>query len=385
MKRKIIFVNQVSGYLMLDIVNAFAVSNEVEKIKLFTGELNIRPTRPDEKVGIVKTIKYNKKNIISRVFSWSLAFLHLLFYVTFKPNSYELFLVTNPPFTVFLPLFSKKKFSILIYDIYPDTIVSQKIVRNDSWIIKIWEKINRKVFARAEHVFTISEDMSNVVANYIPREQIKVIYNWGHNEHMKPVLKSENSFVEKYNLQEKFIVLYSGNIGLTHDIDCIVELANKLRHDERFMFVIIGEGGKKELIRQQIKAYDLSNCLLLPFQPLEVLPDSMGAADVCVVTTDLKQAALSIPSKTYSYMSVGAAFMCITDKNSELGRFVVHSKMGQSFVASEIDLMTNYLLNLIDDSEMLKVYKNNARKQSLNYTPKNAQIYLNYIINEDEY
>ena len=376
MKRNIIFVNQTTGYLTLDIVNSFAKSGQFEHTELFAGEINIRPTLPAPNVKVVKTIRYNKKGGISRIATWSLAFFHLLFYVWLKPNNYELFLISNPPFNVFIPLLSRKKFSLLIYDIYPDTLVSQRIAGSNSMFVKWWKKINVKVFANADYIFTISEDMKNEVSAYVEKEKIRVIYNWGHNEHMKPVAKKENIFLKTYNLQDKFVILYSGNIGKTHDVDKLVDVAIKVKQDKRFMFVLIGEGGKKELIKERIKDEQLDNFLLLPFQPLEVLPYSMGAADVCVVTTDLKQSTLSIPSKTYSFLSVGAAFMCITDKESELARMVENEHIGKCFSADETDKMVGFLQSLSDDEEMLNRMKLKARKLSFNYTPENAELYL---------
>jgi glycosyltransferase involved in cell wall biosynthesis len=285
-------------------------------------------------------------------------------------------LVTNPPLSIFIPLFTKKKFSLLIYDIYPDTLVSQQVFIKESLVVKWWKRINIKVFNRAEHIFTISEDMKTVVSKYVESNKIKVIYNWGHNEHMKPVSKTENDFLKRYNIQNKFVVLYSGNIGMTHDIDRLVDVADKLREDKNFLFILIGEGGKKEMIKRKISKLGLENCLFLPFQPLEVLPYSMGAADVCVVTTDRKQSVLSIPSKTYSFMSVGAAFLCITDKNSELGRLVTNEKIGKCFDADETVEMADYLLQLSNNPAYLDEYKNKARQLSYDYTPENANLYL---------
>lgn len=382
MKRNILFVNQATGYLTLDLVNCFADSGQFENTELLAGEINIRPTIPSKRVKVVKTIRYNKKNSFQRISSWIIAFIHILFYVWLKPNSYELFLVTNPPFTVFIPLLSHKKFSLLIYDIYPDTLVSQGIVGQHSWFVKIWKRINVKVFDKADNVFTISEDMKAVISEYVAVEKIKVIYNWGHNEHMKPVSKAENEFIKSHNLDGKFVVLYSGNIGKTHDIDKLVDVAIKVKDDKHFIFILIGEGGKKELIKQRIKEEQLDNFLLLPFQSPDILPHSMGAADVCVVTTDSRQSSLSIPSKTYSFLSVGAAFMCIADKKSELARMVEKEEIGKCFSANETQEMAGFLLMLSDKKSKLIAYKQKARELSYAYTSDNAMLYLKEYLKE---
>ena len=374
--KSILLVNQSSGYLMVDIVNAFVNSGKYDKVELFAGEINIRPSVPDKSVHVIKTVKYNKSSTLRRLLSWTGAFLHLLFVVWFRGRNCELFLVSNPPLTTFVPLFSRKKYSILIYDLYPDSLFSQGFVKRDSFIAKWWAKKNRKVFAKANHVFTISDDMKRTVAQYIDEAKISVVYNWAHNEHLMPVAKADNSFLKEHGLEDKFIVLYSGNMGMTHDIDVLVDVANELKENTAIHFLFIGEGAKKEIIEKKIADYQLTNCTVLPFQPLEVLPYSMGAADIAVVTTDANQTGLSVPSKTYSYLSVGAVLMCLADKNSELGRMVVDNNIGACFNRSELDKMVSFVSEMASDSQKLDQYKKNSRTLSMDFTPENAKQYV---------
>ncbi len=374
--RSILLANQSSGYLMIDIVNAFARSGKYDRTELFAGEIHIRPSVPDENVHIIKTVRYDKASTLKRLFTWVGAFVHLLFCVWRRGKECELFLVSNPPLNVFIPLFTRKKYSILIYDLYPDSLVSQRFVKKDSFLAKWWAKQNKKVFAKAAHVFTISDDMKDAVAQYVEKEKILVIYNWAHNEHLQPIPKEQNAFLKEHGLQDKFIVLYSGNMGMTHDIDIIVDVAERLRMRDDICFLFIGEGAKKPLIEQKIQEYSLENCLILPFQPLEVLPYSMGAADVAVVTTDANQTGLSVPSKTYSYLSVGAALLCLADKQSELGRMMNEHHVGRCFDRHEIEEMSSYLEEMADNKVVAEEYRMNSRRLSLDYTPENARAYV---------
>ena len=374
--KRILLVNQSSGYLMVDIVNAFVNSGKYDKVELFAGEIHIRPSVPDKSVHVIKTVKYNKNSTLRRLLSWTGAFLHLLFVVWFRGRNCELFLVSNPPLTTFIPLFTKKKYSILIYDLYPDSLFSQGFVKRESFVARWWSKKNRKVFAKANHVFTISDDMKRTVAQYIDETKISVVYNWAHNEHLMPVAKAENSFLKEHGLADKFIVLYSGNMGMTHDIDVLADVANELKENTAIHFLFIGEGAKKEIIEKEIADYQLTNCTVLPFQPLEVLPYSMGAADIAVVTTDANQTGLSVPSKTYSYLSVGAVLLCLADKNSELGRMVVDNNIGACFNRSELDEMVSFVSEMASDSQKLDQYKKNSRTLSMDYTPENAKQYV---------
>ena len=374
--KTMLFVNQSSGYLMIDIVNAFVKSGKYDKIELFTGEINIRPSVPDSSVHIIKTIKYNKKNIVTRLFSWVIAFLHLLFVVLKRGMKYELFLVTNPPLTTFIPLFSKKPYSLLIFDLYPDSLFSQGFIKKDSILSRWWCKKNKKIFSNAKHLFTISNDMKKNVAQYVDEDKVTVVSNWAHNEHLLPVKKEDNLFLKNHGLQDKFIVLYSGNMGMSHDIDVIVDVANKLKYRDDINYIFIGNGAKKAIVENKIKKYNLTNCLVLPYQSQEILPYSMGAADISVVTTDVNQTGLSVPSKTYSYLSVGSALLCLADINSELANMVINNEIGGCFDSRKIDDIAIFIANLVDNPRLLNSYKSNSRKLSESFTPENAKKYL---------
>ncbi len=120
-KSLIVFLNQSSGHLMIDIVNAFA--KHYQELVLMTGCLNPRSKILDEKVKVEWLPEYKRDSNLQRIKSWFLAFIKSLFLIKTKYRKSDLFLVTNPPFSVFIPLFCKNKYNLLVYDIYPNALV----------------------------------------------------------------------------------------------------------------------------------------------------------------------------------------------------------------------------------------------------------------------
>lgn len=376
MGRKILFANQSSGSLTIDIVNAYEETGKFDKVELFAGKINIRPSVPNPSVKVIKTIQYNNKNFVLRLLTWTLGYLHLLLLCWFRGKDTELFLFTNPPFNTFVPLFTNKKYYVLIYDIYPDTLINQHVFSEKSFIAKKWIKRNKKVYAKAKRVFTISEDMKKEVAKYVDESNITVIYNWSHNERMVPVKKEDNPFLKQHHLDDKFIVLYSGNMGMTHDIDVMVDVAKELKDEDKIRFLFIGEGGKKKIVEKKIQDYQLDNCIVMPYQDKDVLPFSMGAADIGIVTTASEQTGLSIPSKVNAYMSVGSILLCLADPKSELGRMVNDNNLGKCFSKTEIAEMVDFIKKMMNDSDLADQIKRNTRQMSFNYTPENAKKFI---------
>lgn len=376
MGKSVLLANQSTGYLMVDIVNAYVQSGKYDRVELFAGEINIRPSVPDSSVHVIKTVKYDKSSTLKRLLTWVGAFVHLLWVVWRRSKHCHLVLVSNPPLNVFVPLFTRKKFSFIVYDLYPDSLFSQGFVKRNSFLGRWWMTKNKQIFAKADCVFTLSEDMKKAVAQYVAEDKIKIVYNWAHNEHIRPIDKKENVFLTDLKLQDKFIVLYSGNMGMTHDIDVLVDVADRLKENEKIHFLFIGEGAKKAVVEEKVARYGLKNCSVLPYQPLEVLPYSMGAADLAVVTTDAKQSGLSVPSKTYTYLATGAALLCLAEDNTELARLTRERRIGRCFVSQELGGIAGYILQMVSDRRLLQEYKDNSRKTSLMYTPENAQQYV---------
>lgn len=376
MGKSVLLANQSTGYLMVDIVNAYVQSGKYDRVELFAGEINIRPSVPDSSVHVIKTVKYDKSSTLKRLLTWVGAFVHLLWVVWRRSKHCHLVLVSNPPLNVFVPLFTRKKFSFIVYDLYPDSLFSQGFVKRNSFLGRWWMTKNKQIFAKADCVFTLSEDMKKAVAQYVAEDKVKIVYNWAHNEHIRPIDKKENVFLTDLKLQDKFIVLYSGNMGMTHDIDVLVDVADRLKENDKIHFLFIGEGAKKAVVEEKVARYGLKNCSVLPYQPLEVLPYSMGAADLAVVTTDAKQSGLSVPSKTYTYLATGAALLCLAEENTELARLTRESRSGRCFVSQDLDGIAGYILQMVSDRRLLQEYKENSRKTSLMYTPENAQQYV---------
>jgi len=371
---KIIFINQSSGYLMIDIINAF--KNTYKERVLFTGFLGKRDTPLDDGVKIKWLFKYNRKSTFKRLLTWSLAFFKSIFLIKFKYKNAHLFLVSNPPFAILIPFFCKNEYSLLIYDVYPDALVEFKIFKNDSLIIRLWKKANLKIYKKATHVYTITNEMKGRLSQYSDPNKIKVIPIWADNNFLKPMSKFENIFLKQHGLENKFVVIYSGNLGKSHPVEVLLEVAKEFELQNEIVFIIIGEGDKYEFIKKEIKILKLSNVLLFPWQEAAMLPYTLSAADIAVVTLSKEVSDLSIPSKTYSLMSVGVPILCIASETSALSKLITHHEMGKTCSQKNKTKIVNFIKECKKNPLLLEKLKENSFKASLDYTPENAKLFV---------
>jgi len=145
MSRRIVFINQATGYLAIDIINQFV--SKFDEVALITGSIRVQDIPLHRKVKLSKITRYNRGNNKLKLYSWIIATIQIFFLLLFKFRGYEIFYFTIPPTTYLLSLVIKRKFSILIYDIFPDAL---KIFKsNDSgFLFRQWQKWNNKLFSK---------------------------------------------------------------------------------------------------------------------------------------------------------------------------------------------------------------------------------------------
>lgn len=369
--KKIVLVNQDSGYLMIDIANALSARDF--DISLITGRLVVRNKPLYESVKVVKIIKYSRYSTYRRLISWLIAFFQIVVILKTKYRKEYLFLFTNPPVSTFLPLLFKNRFSMMVFDVFPDAITQMGLLSENSFFIRFWKLVNKKVFSRAENVFTITENMALRLQEYRSRGKIRIVPVWSDNSFFKPIPKSLNPFVIEHNLSKKFVILYSGNLGATHNVEIIPEVASNIDNPD-VVFVIIGEGDRRQWLEVEVQRRSLRNCLILSLQPVEKMNFSFASADIAIVTLGIKASGLSLPSKTFNYISAGLPLLCIASGDSELNKLTTKYNNGKCFAPDQIDKIVSFIHEMTNNRELHELFRTNSYKASGDFTPQNAEL-----------
>lgn len=362
----IIFLNQTVGPLFRELVEDSAKT--CGQVFLFSGS-DQEHLVLDGKLTKIAAPTYNRRSNFTRLFSWAHYFIKALqFVLTLRRNSL-LFIVTNPPFLgiigLLFKLLRKQKYIVLVYDIYPDLLVGMGTLRK-GLISQIWSKMNRLVLEHASLVFTIGDDMAYLLENSYDLSRTDaghsvVVHNWCDVDTIKPLAKQDNTFAINHGQVGKITVLYSGNMGNTHDIESILAVARELKDHEAIHFLFIGEGAKWSLVEKAKADEGLDNITLLPFQPEEVLPISIASGDIGIVAYQPGTEACIVPSKTCYYMAAGLIPLVISGVETDLSRMLVKNGCGMSVRSGDIEELKRTILALADDAELMNQYKLAAR------------------------
>jgi glycosyltransferase involved in cell wall biosynthesis len=371
MSRRIVFINQATGYLTIDVINSF--TGDFDEIALITGSIRVQDIPLDKKIKVNLIARYNRGNAIRKSFSWLIGTIQIYFLLVTRYREYDKFYFTIPPTAYLLAHRFRAPFVIYAYDLYPEALKSFGIDGNNL-IYRWWAGRNRKVFTKAVRIFTLSEKMKSQILKYSGRDNITVVPNWTAFAGLPPISNSENRLIATYNLQGKFIVQYSGNIGQTHKVETMIDLAEKLKSYDKILFLIIGRGERLKTITSRIEEKQLKNCMVLPFRKDEELFDSLCAADLAVITLDDNTPDISVPSKTYNIMAAGLPVMSIAEEQSEISRMVEAHRIGRNFNKSDLRGMSNFILELSVSPELRDSFAARSLIAAQSYTRSNAMI-----------
>lgn len=231
--------------------------------------------------------------------------------------------------------------------------------------------MNQAIWRRALGVIVLSSTMKERIVCSYPAiaHKISVIHNWADPNWIVPLSKQDNWFAHEHNLVEKFTVLYSGNMGRCHDVDTILETALQLQHDP-VQFVFIGSGAKKQACIDRVKALGLTNCLFLPYQEKQILPYSLTACDLSLVSIGLQMEGLIAPSKLYSTLAAGRPVAAICEPHSYLHQILSDANCGRAFAHGDAAGLVEFIRQLVNDQALVqRMGKAGRRYLQLNFAP----------------
>ena len=288
-----------------------------------------------------------------------------------------LFVASTPPIQGAMAALVKKVRHIpLVYnlqDIFPDSLVGTGLAKKDGLLWKIGRVIENFTYRNADKIIVISEDFKkNIMAKGVPEEKIEVIYNWVDEEAVVDIPRAENKLFDKYGLdRDKFYVTYNGNIGLTQNMDMLLEVARELkptpnpslkgREMRDIHFVLVGEGAYKEQVERIILEQNITNVTMLPFQPYEDISHVFSLGDVSLVISKPGVGANSVPSKTWSIMSASRPVLANFDEN-ELKTIIEDHQCGIFTKAGDKEAFKAAILKLYHNPELCKEYGRNGRQ-----------------------
>lgn len=269
----------------------------------------------------------------------------------------KVFCISTPPTQGMLSAMVAKKLSKkykkkvdLIYnlqDIFPDSLVTTGLAKEDSFFWKIGSKIEKYTYENSDKIIVISEGFKrNILKKGVPEEKIEVVTNWIDTDAVKSVKRQENRLFDEFKLdRDKFTVVYAGNFGAAQGADVVLKAAEKLKKDKSIQFVVLGVGSEFEDAKEIVKTKKLKNVYIDDILPQERVSEVYSLGDVAVITCKKGVGGSGLPSKTWSIMACNTPIIAAFDLNSELAEIIEKADAGVCVEPENVDALVNAILD----------------------------------------
>jgi glycosyltransferase involved in cell wall biosynthesis len=240
--------------------------------------------------------------------------------------------VTTPftaPYAVTLAArLRKAASSLIIYDLYPDTLTMTGFLRPSSTLNKILRWSNKIMFRWLDSIVVIGRDMTSKLLEYpqMSAQKISFIPNWATLPVRYRNILADNQF--RMQCGGKFIVAMSGNAGFTHDPQSVFEAARLINADTDIHFLLSGEGVGWTKLKELQAQEPLSNVTMIERVPEENLEEFLSAADIWIIPYRKNNTGVSVPSRLYNLLAVGRPVIICSEPDAEAALLVREHDLG---------------------------------------------------------
>jgi glycosyltransferase involved in cell wall biosynthesis len=214
-----------------------------------------------------------------------------------------------------------------VMDVYPDLAFELGVLRAASLTGRALRWVSRWILRRADLVIALGRTMAQRLEACGAR-RVSVVHNWADGEAIRPRAAEDHPMRAAWGWEARFVVMYSGNMGLAHEFETILDAAEILRGDSRFLFAFVGGGARRDEVELAVSQRGLGNVEFRPFVAQDELAWSLSGGDVHLVTLCEKMAGLLVPSKIYGILAAGRPTIYIGPRDGEIPEIVETGKCG---------------------------------------------------------
>lgn len=285
-----------------------------------------------KKIIRISSSNLSKNKYFSRILRLTSLSLRLGWQALFVVKKGEsLFTYTLDPLILILAIirkFRKFKYVVLVYDVFPENMIAANLLSKKSLIYKLIKNIFDWAYNQADHLVVIGRDMEELIKkktnNTVP---ISLITNWSDVEKIEIKSKNENQIIKKYNLENKIVFSFVGNLGRVQGIDFLLEVSSLVKSPE-FTMLFIGNGAFVDKIKNFIQNSKKNNVIYAGYFPSSKNNIILNACDVALVSLNKSMYGLGVPSRFYNNLAAKKPILYLGDMNTEIGKTILENKIG---------------------------------------------------------
>jgi lipopolysaccharide/colanic/teichoic acid biosynthesis glycosyltransferase/glycosyltransferase involved in cell wall biosynthesis len=289
--------------------------------------------------------------------------------------------LTDPPIIGLAALVTARragaKFVFLCQDVFPE-VASLLEDFHSPTVNRALQWVNRFLIRKADRVIALGETMRDrlVEGKGADPNKISVIHNWADCSAIVPGPK-KNPFSLSHGLSDTFVVMHSGNVGLSQNLESLIQAAERLREHSNLVVVVVGEGVKKPALEAEAQFKGLSNVRFLPYQSKDRLTESFASADLFTISLKRGLAGYIVPSKLYGILAAGRPYVAAVDSDSEVAAITNQFDCGLMAEPGNPEDLAEKIETIYNDRDLARRLGENARRAGLQFDrPKQVRAYM---------
>ena len=259
------------------------------------------------------------------------------------------------------------RFVYVCEDIFPEAAALLEDFHNDR-VNRILDRVSRYLVREADATVALGSRMQRrlVEEKGADPPRVAIIHNWADCEAIVPGPK-DNAFTRAHDLGDRFVLMHSGNIGLSQNLDVLIEAASRLASRERIVIAIVGDGARREALEREAARRSLANVRFFPYQPKALLHESFAAADAFLVSLKAGLEGYIVPSKVYGVLAAGRPYVAAVDPSSEVATIARDHGCGVLAAPGDPEALAGAIVSLADDPNATRAMGQRARAAALQF------------------
>lgn len=282
--------------------------------------------------------------------------------------------LTDPPIIGLAAYLAARRFRVPLVmsyrDIFPEAARLLEDFHSET-VNRALQAVNCFLVRKAERSIALGATMRKrlIEGKGAPPERVVVIPDWADCQEIVPIAK-DNAFARAHDLADKFVVMHSGNIGLSQGLEVLVAAAAHLQPFPEIEVVFVGEGVKKAALEEQARSLGLRNVRFLPYAPKERLTESFASADVFIVSLKQGLSGIIVPSKLYGILAAGRPYVAAVEEDCEITEITRQYDCGLLATLGDPANLAEKILTLYRDRPLTARLGQNARLAGLQFDRK---------------
>ncbi|MFM1802636.1 MAG: 2-deoxystreptamine glucosyltransferase [Planctomycetota bacterium] len=278
--------------------------------------------------------------------------------------------LTTPPLIgligTILSILRRSKHIFWSMDLHPDASLALGRMSSSSSIGKWLSRIANLIYRRADRVVVLGPYMADrILAKGVRPERVREVPVWSRRDEIFPHDRDENPLRTELGLDQKFVVMYSGNLGLAHQFDEIIEAAEQLQKRDDIVFLFVGGGPRLKHVQSQVSQRKLSNVRFMDYFPRESLHLSLSLADTHLITMRDCMTGIVVPGKLYGAMASARPTVFVGPRYCESADTIRDAQCGFSIETGDVPSLVRSIQTLADQPDLAGQLGTNGRRAFL--------------------